>query len=290
MALTFVVFSATSSYAYYTIDGLVDDWGINLNNGDYHYRGYGYKLPNGNTPEGYTNGYLDDNLPSGGNDIDYWTEDNANADSQYTRVNTRVHPGYTHYNNQYDAEAIYFDNDANYAYIALITGLSFNESEYPAGDLFINVGSTTDPFNSTTVPSVGSTYAVNVLNGDLYALNSSDVLSDVIYNSAPNDHSAASPWRLDYSQASPSYNLGTDLVYTTAAINAHYVIETKIALADIGLANVDRGDIWLHWTMECGNDVLKLNADTNAVPEPATVFLFGSSLFGLFGFKRKIFA
>jgi hypothetical protein len=288
LAFILIMISAPAAFAY-DINGFVDDWGIDLNNAVNG--GSGYKLPDGSTPGGYTNGYLDNNTPTGGNDIDYWTEDNADENSG---VNTHVHPGYTHYNNKYDAEAIYFDNDADYAYIALITGLSYSESEYPAGDLFINVGSAADPFNSTAVPSAGSTYAVNVLSGDLYnlsGLSGQSVLQDVTYTTAPNDHSAATPWRFDYTQASPSYNLASssDLIYRSNA-NAHYVIETRIALDTLGLKGVNSSDIWLHWTMECGNDVLKLNADTHAVPEPTTLFLFGSSLLGLFGFRRKISA
>jgi len=44
----------------YTIDGNVDDWGINLSSAT-------------------SKGYLDTNLPSGGLDIDCVTEDNAST-------------------------------------------------------------------------------------------------------------------------------------------------------------------------------------------------------------------
>ena len=39
--------------------------------------------------------------------------------------------------------------------------------------------------------------------------------------------------------------------------------------------------------MECGNDALAGN-NAAAVPEPATIFLLGSGLLGLFGFRKKI--
>ncbi len=46
------------------------------------------------------------------------------------------------------------------------------------------------------------------------------------------------------------------------------------------------GGYGVHNTLECGNDVLKGN-NAAAVPEPATIFLLGSGLLGLFGYRKK---
>ena len=97
---------------------------------------------------------------------------------------------------------------------------------------------------------------------------------------------AATPWTI-----SSGSNVGTiDFVYSDTAINGHYVLEAAIPLSYLGLS-ANPGDsiqnIGLHWTMECGNDVLNLNADVNPVPEPATLFLLGTGLIGLGAFGRK---
>ena len=77
-------------------------------------------------------GYLNSHLPSGGLDIDYITEDNAynGGGWQY------VEPGWT-YQNYFDAEAIYFDNDQDYAYIAIIQGLLEEGYDPPGAVSFV---------------------------------------------------------------------------------------------------------------------------------------------------------
>ena len=48
--------------------------------------------------------------------------------------------------------------------------------------------------------------------------------------------------------------------------------------------NLDWTNIGLHWTMQCGNDIVEGAAP---VPEPSTLLLLGSGLAGLWGVKRK---
>ena len=99
----------------YVIDGKVSDWGIDLF-----------------AAGASSKGYLDTHLPSGGLDIDYITEDNAYNGSGWQYVG----PGYT-YQNYFDAEAIYFDNDQYYAYIAIIQGLLEEGYDPPGAVSFV---------------------------------------------------------------------------------------------------------------------------------------------------------
>lgn len=97
----------------YVIDGDVSDWGIDLFAAS-------------------SKGYLNSHLPSGGLDIDYITEDNAYNGGGWQYVG----PGWT-YQNYFDAEAIYFDNDQDYAYIAIIQGLPEAGCDPPGAVSFV---------------------------------------------------------------------------------------------------------------------------------------------------------
>ena len=50
----------------------------------------------------------------------------------------------------------------------------------------------------------------------------------------------------------------------------------------LGLGN----EFGLHWTMQCGNDVIE-GSDAVQVPEPATIILLGAGLVGLAGGLRR---
>ena len=235
------VFLAASASAY-EIDGDVSDWGIDL-----YQSGADLK------------GYLDTNSPTGGLDIDYWTEDNADRTTGFFQVN----PGYSQ-GNQYDAEAIYFDNDSTYGYIAIITGTSINEYFGP-GDIAIDFGPGGE---------YGYEYGIDIREKKLYYVNDWE---NVLYS----QHSVSDPFAI----SNGAFKNDVDLIYSSTAVNEHYVIETSFLLSDLGL---EPGDVLgLHWTMRCGNDEVNVVADVNPVPEPATMFLLGAGLIGLTGLRKK---
>lgn len=247
----YVMCGVSQAHAFYTVDGDVLDWGIDLN-------AVGADIA----------GYLDSHIPGGTADSE--TEDNADNDSSWFRVG----PGFTDYGNHYDAEAMYFDNDDTYAYLAVITGLSSSPNEeFPSGDIFFSTDS--DPFADNSYD-----FALDVSTGNFYTVGG---MEDVVNDWSPEN---PGPWRLtrDGGDVDPENGFigNTDLVYSSL-INTHYVIETKIPLA--WLQGLD-GDIWAHWTMKCGNDYLNLQGSVHT-PEPATVLLLGSGMFGFFGLRRR---
>jgi len=243
------------AHSFYTIDGKVNDWGIQLNAASK------YKY------------YLDNNTPTGGLDIDYATEDNTDKYSGTFNVG----PGWSG-GNAYDAEAMYFDNDMDYAYIAIITGLPQFGATYPAGDIFIDTGKYQDPaspFYNLTKYGFG----IDIDTSKLYAVNS---WQNVVFPS----HAISNPWIIGNNKV---YLADVDLVYSTIQ-NTHYVLETRVPLTFLGLSanpGDPEFDVWTHWTMQCGNDYLNLHGDVNPIPEPASLTLFTTGLLMGLGFLRS---
>lgn len=56
---------------------------------------------------------------------------------------------------------------------------------------------------------------------------------------------------------------------------------------DPALLSLGVEDLGIRWSMTCANDIIEGSVPSNAVPEPATMFLFGTGLAGLAGFSRR---
>lgn len=247
-----IVFTGTPAYAVYSINGDVSDWGIDLS-------------------AAFNKGYLDDNLPSGGNDIDYVAEDNTD-----TATGGYVEPGYST-GNMYDAEAMYFDNDNEFVYLAIISGLPQTGAQFGPGDIFIDTGLYQDPLSASYDGNKLYRYgfAIDISEKKLYSVDSWN-------QSYYSQHRAAAD---PFSIGSGTGLGAVDFAYS-GNINSHYVMEAKIPLAMLGIGHGET-DVWLSWTMRCGNDYLKMQADTVVAPEPMSMVLFGSGLFGILSIRRK---
>ncbi len=265
--LAFCVWMSMDGYAAsITIDGSVTDWGIDLSSAE-------------------NSAYLDSHVP-GKVSVDYITEDNTDINDGWFKVD----PGWS-YNNDYDAEAIYFDNDAEYGYIAIITGVA-PDSTWEPGDIGLDVSPSevdlVDQDSSATGASQATTpyeYGIELIDSegndgvpDQGALRSVRSWYNVRYDD-PNsyDFTNSDPWAISESASTIDDDL--ELTYSSSAIEGHYVIETRFLLSDLGLSPGDEFNI--HWTMQCGNDFLTLKAKVDPVPEPGTILLVGTGLLGL---------
>lgn len=249
------------SFAYY-IDGNISDWGIDLSNAN-----------------AVNLGYLDDNLPSGGRDIDKFTEDNDYRGSEHTIVGPSMS-----FNNLYDAEALYFDNDDSYLYMALVTGVpGFNSTSMPDlgdwGDIFIDKGKFQSGAGFT---NSSYEYALDISASKLFSVTGTYGTEN------PSFHS--DPWILRSGTLINTPDL--ELAINPLDQNSHYVLEAKIAMASLGLslpAQDQEKNLWIHWTMSCGNDMANLKSDINVTPEPVSMALFalGAGALGLNRLRRK---
>ena len=260
-ALLLIAAPAHAQNLYNVTDGNISDWGVTFD------------------ANGWKKGYLDTHLPTGKNDVDFVTEDNADKKSG----NINVGPGYSN-GNQYDAEAMYFDNDKNYGYIAIVTGLSPNETAYPAGDIFLDTGY----FQNSGNPADKALYqyVIDIQESKLYRLS-----GDASHTSAwigATVYPESNPWRATDNNSKRTFISDVVLNYSPTAVQNHYFLETVFPLASIGYSanpGDPTRDLWMHWTMKCGNDALNLKGDVNpTVPEPSSLSLLLTGL-GL-GFRR----
>ncbi len=239
--LWMVFFIVSGGAQAFVVDGDLSDWGV--------------------YPGGF--GFSDWQPDS---EIAYLVEDQSGERGAY------LGPGYG--GQLYDAEAMYFAFEGDYAYIAVVTGVSPSGSGYRTpGDIFIDFGN--DGSYEYGIRTIGTH------QGDVYT-NLSLIPTEV--------YPVSSPARLNISGS--DFAGHTDVVYKKGAKAKdplytnnwyHYIIEARLPLELFAQGGILAG-LWsypfrIHWTMKCGNDAL----DLVLVPEPATVLLF---LLGIMGIAR----
>jgi hypothetical protein len=177
-----------------------------------------------------------------------------------------AHPDFPSGGEQYDAEAMYFDISGGMAYVALVTSFPSSGiySSLP-GDFGIdlNMDGIYEYGLKTTGAMAGGLYADPTwLNTSSFPISSpSRIIGGTLLDMQP----------LVYQQ--------TEIVengYPT------WVIEGRFDWASLGSPT---GSMGLHWTMDCGNDML--NLEVNPVPEPATILLLAPGLAALYGYSRR---
>ena len=194
----------------------------------------------------------------------------------------QVIPG--HGGQPFDAEALYFAYDANYAYFAIVTGLPPTGARGElAGDLALAFG-LAGPYTH----AVETTGDGGLLAGGLYE----NVAWRNGYWGPKSDPAAIITGDL---VAGPP---DTQLVYASLS-GAHYVIEVAVPLSLLPVSMDAPTPFRAHWTETCGNDAVDMTGllplvppppspfDDPVVPEPTTMALLGGALAALAARRRR---
>jgi hypothetical protein len=188
-----------------------------------------------------------------------------------------VNPGYG--GQKFDAEALYVKYTGSSLQFAVVAGAPPDLQSYSSwysGDVAFDFGNGYAYGVETTGLTQGGT--PGTVAGKLYNVTS---WGQGLWGgaSAPTEILAINGTGMDINS----------FMYGQIGNSDHYFIQGEITLAAL-LAKYGTFPSWgnnvtLHWTQTCGNDSIQLT--TRAIPEPATLSLFGLGLLGLGALRRR---
>jgi hypothetical protein len=200
---------------------------------------------------------------------------------------------------KYDIEQIFYtfvDADPNAStggvfYIGLVTG--FPPEGVPsdglyAGDFFLDFGNTG---SYTHAIGVSTAAADSGRFGQMWG--NSGAPNWTVLNPAP--FVASTPWRVDENQAGAVNVTGAyspEVKISQHGVHYFYEIAFNVDGFDEDiLTDPTSGGIGIHWTMQCGNDVIDVRDNTPfvPVPEPSTFALLAMGMVGA-ALRRKFSA
>ncbi len=218
----------------------------------------------------------------------------------------------------FDAEALYFDSDSNYAYFALVTsanphGMDLNypynyDYDFGSGDLAIKFGVGENDFWKTSTADFGiGIRPVGLPGGTEHRVSASwGLVKKNVGDNLKWYHENGYSWS-EFDQAYFDANTGTDVGllgindiiwkqwHESNDIGVGYwdspqtksgtwVLEARVPISYFGSDWADGREISIRWTPDCVNDYIEVNG---VVPEPGSMILLAIGLFCMAAIRKR---